>query len=286
MVVTRDRESGRAALGSTAELVEGDPTESGPWQKALAGADVVVHLAGASIDGRRWDARYKQILVASRTDSARKLIEAIAELDEAARPRALVSASGIDYYPFADDLAEHSRYFEDSWIDETAPRADTFLGRLCRDWEDEVRPAADLGLRVASLRTGMVLGRHGALERMIGPFKWFVGGRIGSGRQWVSWIHIEDAVRAYLHVIDGELSGPVNLVAPNPVRNREMAAALGRVLGRPAAVPVPAFAVKLVVGELAEHILHGRRAEPRALVNSGFEFHYPELEAALEDLLG
>lgn len=285
LVLSREAGKGRAALGGEAEIVEGDPTESGPWQEAVAGTDAVIHLAGAPVDGKRWDARYKQILQASRVDSARNLVEAIAAAPEERRPRLLVSASGIDYYPFADDLAELNEYFEDSWVDEEAPRADTFMGRLCRDWEREARVAEELGLRVAMMRTGMVLGETGALPRMVTPFKLFAGGKLGSGRQWVSWIHIEDAVRGYLHALDSEVAGPVNLVAPNPVRNRELARALGRALGRPSAIPVPAFAIRLVLGELAEHVLAGRRAEPRRLVESGFEFHFPDLDVALKDLL-
>lgn len=284
VVVTRDR-SRAGGLGGAVVVVEGDPTEGGAWQEAVAGSDAVVHLAGAPVDGRRWDARYKQVLHASRIDSARKVIEAIAAAPAERRPRALISASGIDYYPFADDLAEDPAYLEDSWVDESAPRSDRFLGRLCRDWEAEALAAGELGLRVACMRTGMVLGAEGPLARLVTPFKWFAGGRIGSGRQWVSWIHIEDAVRGYLHVLAAEVAGPVNLVGPSPVRNRDFAAAVGKALGRPSWLPVPGFALRLAVGELAEHILGGRRVEPKALRDSGFEFHYPELGPALEDLL-
>jgi hypothetical protein len=282
-VLTRDTAKAEGiAVG--AEIISGDPTERGDWMSAVSGCDAAVHLAGAPVDGKRWNARYRQVLSTSRIDSTHNLVDAIAAAER--RPAALISASGIDIYPFASELTELRDYFEDTWVTESAPKSDSFFGRLCREWEREARGAEQHGCRVACMRTGLVLGaRDGALSRMITPFKLFVGGKIGSGQQWVSWIHLDDAVRGYLHALDTELSGPVNLVAPEPVRNKELAKALGRVLSRPSLIPVPAFAVKLAVGELAEYLLGGRRAQPKCLLDSGFEFNYPALEPALEELL-
>lgn len=282
-VLTRDR--GHAGdLPEACEIVEGDPTESGDWQQAVDGCDAAVHLAGAPVDGKRWNARYRQVIQTSRIDSAHNLVAAIGAAGS--KPATLVSASGIDIYPFAEELADLKEYFEDSWVTEGAPKSDGFLGRLCREWEREANAAADHGCRVACARTGMVLGREGPLQKMLTPFKMFAGGKIGSGKQWVSWIHIDDVARAYIHILDrGDVKGPVNLVAPNPVRNKDFARALGRVMSRPSLVPAPAFAVKLAVGELAEYVLDGRRVQPKCLLDSGFEFNYPDLEPALEDLL-
>lgn len=286
IVITRDASAAAESLGDRAEVVEADPTESGPWQESVVGCDAVVHLAGASINGKRWDARYRQVLRGSRIDSAAKLVEAIAAAPAAERPSVLVTSSGIDYYPFAEELAERADWFEDSWVGESAPRSGSFLGQLCRDWEDEAATAESLGVRVCAMRSGIVLGRGGPLAKMILPFKLFAGGRLGSGKQWTSWIHIDDAVAAYLFAIDTpEVSGPINLVAPSPVRNREFARQLGRTMGRPSFLPTPTFALKLALGPFAEHVLHGRRVEPKCLVDAGFEFKHPDLRPALEDLL-
>lgn len=291
VVLSRNAQRGRdelAELGSNQNLaiIEGDPTLAGPWQEQLAGAHAVINLAGATIGGKRWSAHYKQILHDSRVESTRYLVEGITALPPAERPAVLVSASGADYYPFAVDMGAALAVDEDDEVTEQAPPGSTFLARLCRNWESEAGRAAALGVRVVCMRTGIVLGPDGALERMALPFRWFVGGRIGNGRQWMSWIHLDDAARAYLYVIDNDsLSGPVNLVAPQTVRAADFARQLGRALGRPAWLPVPGFALRLAVGELAEYMLNGRRVVPAALLAHGFTFEHPELADALSAAL-
>lgn len=285
VVLTRDR-SRAADLGDAVEIVEGDPVERGGWMEAVCGCDVAVHLAGAPIAGKRWDARYRQVLVTSRVESAHNLVAAIAACAEG-RPAALISASGIDIYPFAEELAELPDWFEDSWVAEDAPKSDSFLGRLCRDWEREANAAAEHGARTVTMRTGLVLGPGGgALPSMVKLFKLCAGGKLGSGAQWTSWIHIDDAIRGFLHAIDdADLAGPVNLVAPESVRNRDFARSLARALSRPSLLGVPGFALRLAMGDLAEYALSGRRVQPKALLDAGFEFQYAGLEPALEELL-
>ena len=272
-VLTRDPTRARERLGDVT-AVAAELETPGPWRDALAGADAVVHLAGEPIAGKRWDARQKQILRDSRVESTRTLVEAFATH----RPRVFASASGADYYDFASGPGD----FDDDEVGESDPPADTFLGRLCRDWEAEAAAAERLGVRVVRMRTGVVLGAGGALAKMTTPFKLFVGGRIGSGRQWFSWIHRDDAVAAYLTAIaDDRYTGPLNLVAPHTVRNAELAKALGKVTHRPSWLPVPAFALRAAVGELADYLLNGRRVVPKRLTELGFTWRYPTLADAL-----
>ena len=273
--LSRNADKAKAALG--VEAVTADLETPGPWSEALAGADAIVHLAGESIGGKRWDARQKQVLRDSRVEATRTLVEAIASLPVAVRPKALISASGADYYPFA--LSDSD--MDDDEVTEADPPGDSFLARLCRDWEKEALAAQALGVRVACMRTGLVLGPGGALERMTTPFKLFAGGRLGGGYQWMSWIDRDDAVAAYVAAVsDARCSGPINLVTDS-TRNRDFARALGKALGRPSWLPVPAFAVKAAAGELAEYLLHGRRVVPKRLRELGFVWKKPTLAAAL-----
>lgn len=283
VVLSRDPVRARARLPPGVTVVAGDPSaDGGAWQGHLAGADAVVNLAGASIAGKRWDARYKQLLRDSRVESTRHVVEALAALSEEQRPRVLVSASGADYYPGFDG----DGVGDDDDVTENAPSGESFLARLCAAWEAEAQAAAAAGVRVVCMRTAVVLDRRGALQRMVLPFKLLAGGPVGSGRQWFSWIHIEDAVRGYLFAIDEPaLAGPVNLSAPEPVRFATLTRALGRVLRRPSWLRVPGFAVKAAFGELGEYLLHGRRAVPAALQAHEFVFRYPTLDGALRDLL-
>jgi len=287
VVLTRNIERARTALGTeladAIELCEGDPQYPGEWQSSLGACNAVVHLAGEPMAGQRWDARFKQIIHDSRVDST---VHVVAAIEQAAkRPGVLVSASGIDFYPWAEEIDHHTSAFEDDPVDERAAPGSSFLARVCRHWEEEAQRAEALGTRVVCMRNGLVLGHGVALGRMAMPFKLFAGGRLGGGRQWTSWVHLDDVSRAYLFALDTPaLRGPVNLVAPENARNTELATALGRALGRPAWLPAPAFAVRAVAGEVADYVLHGRRAVPRALLDSGFEFHWPEIGPALADL--
>ncbi len=283
-VVALVRNKARAAerLPGT-ELVEAELETQGPWCEVLGRVDGIIHLAGESIAGKRWNARRKQAIRDSRVETARTIVEAIAKLRDDKRPRVLVTASGIDYYPYAVGVGE----FDDDEVTEIDKPADTFLGRLCRDWEREARAAEALGLRVAAMRCGLVFGPHGgALERMATPFKFFVGGRIGDGRQFVSWIHLDDAVSGYVTAVhDERYAGPINLVTGS-TRNAHLARTIGRVLHKPSMLPVPAFALELAVGsELAESILNGRNVVPSRLRELGFTWKHPELAEAIASSL-
>ncbi|TMQ13507.1 MAG: TIGR01777 family protein [Deltaproteobacteria bacterium] len=275
VVLSRDADRARAALGEVT-AVTADLQSPGPWTTSLADAAAVVHLAGEPLAARRWSAQQKQILRDSRVETTRTLVEAIAALPAPSRPRALLCASGTDYYPFAPDTA-----FDDDEVTERDPPGDSFLARLCRDWEAEAHAAEPLGARVACLRTGMVLGPGGALAKLTTPFRFFVGGRIGSGRQWVPWIHRDDTVRVYTAAIaDERYTGPINLVTDS-VRNADLARAIGVALHRPSWLPVPGFAVRIALGEFADHALHGRRVIPARLRELGFTWTHATLDDAL-----
>jgi uncharacterized protein (TIGR01777 family) len=243
--------------------------ESGPPPAEVAAADAIVHLAGEPIATKRWSAAQKRRIRDSRVVGTRNLVEGINRAG--AKPRVLVSASGIGYY--GDDRG-------DELLDESSSAGDDFLAGVCVEWEAAAQRAET---RVVRLRTGIVLAREGgALPPMALPFRLFVGGPLGSGRQWMSWIHLDDHVGLILRAIDDEgVRGPINAVAPNPVRNAQMARALGRVLGRPAIFPAPRLALALVLGERAELLLGSLRVGS-ALAGV---FTYPEVEPALRDLL-
>jgi uncharacterized protein (TIGR01777 family) len=259
-----------AELPHGVEPVTGDPTRAGAWGEALAGCDVVIHLAGESLATHRWTAAHKAELRRSRLEGTRQVVSAMVAAE---RPRVLLSASGADYYPFDDS---EQRY------PEPQPAGRSFLADLCRDWEGAALAAAAKGKRVCVMRTGVVLGRgEGALARLTRIFKSFAGGPLGDGRQWFSWIHVDDVVGAYLHAADRDaLSGPVNVVAGS-TRQAEFARALGDALKRPSWLPVPGFALRVAIGELADYLLHGRRVVPAALEESGYEFSRPALVDAL-----
>ena len=277
-VLSRDAERAKQRLGDVT-AVTADLETVGPWTSSLASVDAVVHLAGESIGAKRWDARQKQVLRDSRVETTRAIVEGIAALPADRRPHALIVASGADYYPFAEDPK-----FDDDEVTERDPPGDSFLARLCRDWETEARAAEPLGVRVASMRTGLVVGKGGGLLKMMAPFKLFAGGRIGSGKQWMPWVHIADAVAAYLAAIDdARYTGPINLVTDS-VRNGDFARALGKAMHRPSWLPVPGFAVKAAVGEFAEYVLKGRRVVPARLRELGFVWKHPDLAAALVDV--
>lgn len=272
---------GRPQEDATLQLVVGDSSNEGDWQEAVAGCDAAINLAGQPLDGARWDARYRQKLHDSRIDSTRFLAEAICAQEEGLRPKVLLSASGIDYYGFAE-LAN----FDEDEVTENDPGGESFLSALCWDWEDETRVCLSAGIRVALMRTGLVLGKQGALPKLAEPFRRRVGGPIASGQQWMSWIHIDDVVGAYLFALDNEIAGAINLAAPGNVRNRVFAEALAKVMGRKSWLSVPVFAIKLATGQLHEYVIKGRRAAPAKLLAASYEFIYPEIEAALRTLVG
>jgi uncharacterized protein (TIGR01777 family) len=238
-------------------------------------SDAVVHLAGAPVAEARWTPERLELIRSSRVDTTLRLARAIASA--ARRPRVFVSASAVGLYGMRRDNV---------LCDEQAAAGSDVLARIGVAWEAAADAARAVGVRVAHPRIGVVLGKGGALGKMVGPYRWFVGGPVGDGRQWVSWIHVNDVVRALLLLVDREeLAGPVNLVAPAPVTMNDLAHALGRALGRPSALRVPAFALRLALGEgLAELLLTGQRVAPRSLEGAGFTFEFPVLQGALADL--
>jgi uncharacterized protein (TIGR01777 family) len=243
---------------------------------ALEGVNAVIHLAGENLAAHRWTKSFKQEILDSRIRGTRLLSESLARLN--ARPGVLVSASAVGYYGDRGD----------ELLDESSPPGQGFLADVCQQWEAATQPARDAGIRVVNARFGMVLsGRGGALPQMLTPFKLGVGGVVGSGRQYVSWIAIDDLVSAVRLVLRNEsLIGPVNFVAPQPVTNREFTTTLGRVLGRPTVMAMPAFGARLAFGEMADEVLlSSARVEPQKLVAAGFKFQHPELEPALRDIL-
>lgn len=268
------RRVGRSASGPGA--IRWDPAAGVLDASALEGVDAVVHLAGEGIADKRWSDEQKRRIRDSRVASTTLLAEALAGLD--AKPAVLVSGSGIDAYGDRGDEV----------LTERSSRGSTFLADVVRDWEEATAPAEAAGIRVALLRTSIVLDRRGgALPRMLSLARFGLLGRIGSGRQWWSWITLADQLRAIRHLFDADVSGPVNLCAPNPVTNAEFTRAVGQALGRPTFLPVPAFAPKLLLGaELAETLLlESKRAVPEQLQQSGFRFQHETIDAALQAVL-
>jgi len=256
--------------------------ESIPWDPeqplaagALSGFDAVIHLAGESIVGR-WSEDKKKKIRESRVMGTRNVAQALAQAKD--KPSIFVCSSAIGYYgDRGDELLN----------EESAPGVG-FLPEVCREWEVATRPAAEAGIQTVQIRTGVVLSsRGGALGKMLMPFKMGVGGKIGSGKQWMSWIDVEDMVGAIHHILKSDLlRGPVNMVAPKPVTNEEFTKTLGSVLSRPAILPMPAFAVKLLFGEMGETVLLGsQRVEPSQLISSGYPFRFRTLRASLENIL-
>ncbi len=244
---------------------------------ALSGYDAIVHLAGENIAGGRWNDARKASIRASRVEGTQRVVDALAAADP--RPRVFVSMSAVGYYG-ARGATE---------LDEGSAAGEGFLAEVSKEWEQEACAAESLrGLRVARLRMGTVLGDGGALVKMLPAFKMGIGGRLGQGDQYMSWIHIQDVVGAILYILThDDCSGPINLTAPEPATNAEFTRALGEVLRRPTVLPVPGFALKVVFGEMAQHLLlTGQRVVPKRLLEVGYTFEHPDLRAALQDAIG
>ncbi len=275
---TRGMQVVRLVRGRTqsAAQVSWDPLAPLP-PGAVSGFDAVVHLAGESVVGR-WTAEKKKAIRGSRVLGTRNLATALAQAES--KPKALVCASAVGFYGSRGD----------ELLTEESPVGQGFLPEVCREWEDASRIAAEAGIRTVNIRIGLVLSsKGGALGNMLKPFKLGLGGRIGPGQQWWSWIHVDDIVGGIHHAMRTEsLSGAVNLVAPSPVRNVEFTKVLASVLGRPAFFPVPEFALRLAFGKMAaeELLLASQRVEPGKLRTSGYAFHFSELRTALENLVG
>ncbi|HEV2699101.1 MAG TPA: TIGR01777 family oxidoreductase [Terriglobales bacterium] len=252
-----------------------DPMASIPPQE-ISGFDTVIHLSGENVAGL-WTAAKKQRIRESRVVSTQNLSRALARAEK--KPALFLCASAIGYYGTRGDEV----------LTEESPSGSGFLAEVCHEWETATVAAREAGIRVVNLRIGIVLSRHGsALKQMLLPFRLGMGGRIGSGRQWWSWIHIDDVVYAVWHIVRGDaIAGPVNMTAPNPVTNAEFTRTLAGVLHRPALLPIPAFATRLAFGEFADDgLLASARIVPNKLLALGFEFRFPELVAALQDVIG
>ncbi|MBY0232870.1 MAG: TIGR01777 family oxidoreductase [Gemmataceae bacterium] len=277
VVLTRSAEKAKM-IGGEAEAVVGDPIIAGPWMDAVAGYDGVVSLAGEGVFARRWSADFKKTLFDSRILTTRNVAQALAAHPKRAdgSPKAFVSASAIGWYgPHGDEP-----------LDESSPPGNDFLSGLCVEWEKEARKPEAAGVRCAQVRVGVVLDKEGgALAQMLTPFRLFMGGPVGSGKQAVSWIHHEDMVGIFLQALDDErASGPINGTAPNPVANKRFGQALGRAMGRPSFVWTPGFMLRLFFGEVAGLVTQGQRVLPRAAERLGYVFQFPTIDAALADL--
>ncbi|HYM11550.1 MAG TPA: TIGR01777 family oxidoreductase [Bryobacterales bacterium] len=276
VALSRHPARARASLGSSAEIFGWDPEAAPPPKESLHNIDVVFHLAGESVGEGRWTPARKQLLRQSRVLSTRHLVDALASLDT--RPQVFVCASAVGYYGDRGDEI----------VEETAPPGHDFLAELCQAWEAEAARARSFGVRVVSIRTGLVLGPSGgALARMLPPFHLGLGGRLGSGRQWMPWIHLDDLAGLYLHAAEKPgIDGPMNGVAPAPVTNAEFTKTLAAVLHRPAIFPVPAFALRLALGEFAGVLLASQRVAPRVAESTGYRFRYTALADALRSATG
>jgi uncharacterized protein (TIGR01777 family) len=275
VILTRKAERETATSHRLLRYAQWDGKTSGSWHRQLKDANALVNLAGESLGSNRWTKRRKQTLISSRIEPTSALVNAMREMTT--KPAVFINASAVGYYGPV----------EEGKVTEGHPAGNDFTSDLCLKWEQSALAAQDFGVRVVLLRSGIVLDpRGGALRKMIFPYLLFVGGPLGSGNQWLSWIHKEDEARAICFLLEHEnVSGPVNLAAPEAIKMREFCSALGKALKRPSALRVPAFVLKVLLGEMAGIILTGQRVVPEKLLQLGFRFRYPALKDALEDLL-
>jgi uncharacterized protein (TIGR01777 family) len=277
-VIALSRDARRAArsIGELAKIVEWDGRTTGSWFRQANGAFAVINLAGENIGSGRWSETKKADILHSRLGGIKAVLEAIKQMDK--KPNVVIQASAIGYYgPRRDEQ-----------LDENSTPGKGFLAGVCRDVEDSLEKINQLGVRCVVIRSGIVLGRDGgAFEKLVKPFRFFLGGHLGSGRQWFSWIHLDDEVAAMKFLMENEnLKGAFNLTAPKPVTMKEFCKILGKVMHRPAWFNVPDFALRLAFGRMAdEMLLSGQRVLPKRLLNSGFDFKYTEVEQALNDII-
>lgn len=255
--------------------LEGDPTKKGSWQETIKNHDAIINLAGASIFSK-WTDEHKKAIRESRVSTTQNIVEGIPS--HPSKKITLLSTSAVGYYGFSGD---------EELVEDSLPGND-FLARIAVEWEGEALKAREKGARVVMTRFGIVLGeKGGALSQMIPLFKKYIGGPIGSGKQWFSWIHIKDLSEAFAFLMKHpEISGPVNVCSPNPVRNKDLARALGKALHKPSFMPAPGFLIKLVLGEFGSVILEGQKVIPKKLLENGFVFQYADIHKALQGIVG
>ncbi len=265
----------KANTRSTQEFFWNPKDHGGPWTGLIDGADAVINLCGENIAKGRWTDPRKEALRDSRLEPTAALVEAVAQAKN--KPKIFINASAVGFYGARDEKP----------LDEQAQAGFGFLPDLCAEWEKEVEKISQFNVRLITLRTGIVLSKKGgALAKMIPPFQLFAGGPLGSGKQMMSWIHIDDEVSAIIKCLeDSKISGPVNLTAPNPVSMKQFSSTLGKALKRPSIMPVPGIALKVLLGEMAEMLLTGQNVIPSKLQSAGFRFRFPTLEGALQNLL-
>lgn len=274
VVLSRRPEAAQRLLGDV-QVFAWEPESGPPPPQSLEGVEAVFNFAGESVAAGRWTAKRKALIRSSRVVGTRNLVAGIEA--HKSRPKVLISASGVDYYGERGDEV----------LEESAAPGSGFLAEVCREWETEAQHAAQFGIRVCTPRIGIVLGQGGgALERMLAPFKLGLGGRLASGRHWMPWIHLDDLAALLLHAAKFGLTGPLNAVAPAPVTNLQFTRALAKAARRPAILPVPEFALRLMFGELAGVLLASKRVVPHAAIGAGFRFKYASLDDALNQILG
>jgi len=275
IILSRDVRKAKSMFPDVKDFVEWDYQKPDEWKSRLENADAIIHLAGVNLFEKRWNEKFKSQILESRELSTRKLVDAIRSTVK--KPDVFISASGIGIYGNGSDEI----------LDEQSTIGNDFLADVCKVWEDESQKVEAFGVRSVQIRTGLVLSNEdGALKQMLPAFKMFFGGPLGNGKQWSSWLHIDDIVAIYLHALENvSISGPINAVSPNPITMNEFAKALGKVLNRPSLFSVPKFMLKIIIGEGAEVVTGSQKVIPDKLIKNGYKFKFTKLEDALNDLL-
>lgn len=256
------------------EIIKYTPTESGKWQEKISGTDAIINLAGEPIAEKRWSESHKQVLLNSRKIGTQKIVEGIKNAIQ--KPFVLINFSAIGYYGTSETLT----------FDENSNSGNDFLAEICQNWENSAQKVKESGVRLVIIRSGIVLGNGGALAKMLPAFNLFVGGAIGTGKQWFSWIHIEDIVNLIIEAINrSEIEGIFNGTAPNPVTMNQLCTTLGEILDRPSWLPVPEFVLQLLLGDGAKVVLEGQKVLPKKTQSIGFNYQYPNLKDALINII-
>lgn len=274
-VFTTSADKAENTLPGVKRYVQWSAYDMGKWMNEVEGKDAVIHLAGESIFGQLWSDAFKEKVMKSREDGTYNVVEAIAKADR--RPTTFISASAIGYYGFSDNIT----------FDEESPSGEGFLAEVCKKWEKEAERAELFGLRRVSVRVGIVLDKsEGALEKILTPFKYFLGGTVGDGNQWISWIHNLDCASLFIHALENRnVKGPLNAVAPNPVRMKEFSDTLGEILNRPAVLELPKFIVENLYGEASIPVTEGIKVFPKKALETGYKFKFTQLNEALKNLI-